>query len=53
MPQPAEGLNVVAWTRIAALCRALEMTPNELFGLGGKMVDDVPHLGTWGIKIGR
>ena len=37
-------------TRIDKLCRVLEMTPNELFGVGGKMDDDVSHLGTWGIK---
>jgi transposase len=35
---------------LAKLCRVLEMTPNELFGVGGKMDDDVSHLGTWGIR---
>jgi hypothetical protein len=32
--------------RVAKVCRVLKVTPNELFGVGGKMDDDVSHLGT-------
>jgi transcriptional regulator with XRE-family HTH domain len=45
-----KGLNAVGSTSVVNLCRALEITPNELFGLGGKMDDGAAHLGTWGIK---
>jgi hypothetical protein len=31
------GTNAVASTRISDLCRALEMTPNDLFGVSSKM----------------
>jgi len=30
------GTNAVASTRIVDLCRALEMTPNDLFGVSSK-----------------
>ena len=35
------GANAVASTRIADLCRALEMTPNDLFGVSSKIDGDV------------
>ena len=35
------GKNAVASTRIADLCRALEMTPNDLFGVSSKIDGDV------------
>jgi DNA-binding Xre family transcriptional regulator len=38
------GTNAVASTRIADLCRALEMTPNDLFGVSSKMDSDVPKI---------
>ena len=31
------GTNAVASTRISDLCRALEMTPNDLFGVSSKI----------------
>jgi len=37
------GTNSVASTRISDLCRALEMTPNDLFGVSSKMDSDVSH----------
>jgi transcriptional regulator with XRE-family HTH domain len=45
-----KGLNAVGSTSVVKLCRALEMTPNELFGVGGKMDDDASHLSHWGIR---
>jgi transcriptional regulator with XRE-family HTH domain len=45
------GLNAVGSTSVVKLCRALEMTPNELFGAGGKMDDDASRLSTWGIRV--
>jgi transcriptional regulator with XRE-family HTH domain len=41
------GANAVASTRISDLCRALEMTPNDLFGVSSKMDGDVSKLGSW------
>jgi transcriptional regulator with XRE-family HTH domain len=36
------GKNAVASTRIADLCRALEMTPNDLFGVSSKVLHRLP-----------
>jgi transcriptional regulator with XRE-family HTH domain len=44
------GKNAVASTRIADLCRALEMTPNDLFGVSSKIDGDVPKLTAWTMK---
>jgi transcriptional regulator with XRE-family HTH domain len=45
------GTNAVASTRISDLCRALEMTPNDLFGVSSKMDSDVSQLSSWAMKI--
>ena len=45
-----QGANSIASTRIADLCRALEITPNELFGVSGRMDDQFSQLGTWGMR---
>ena len=45
------GTNAVASTRISDLCRALEMTPNDLFGVSSKMDSDVSKLSSWTMKI--
>src|ERR1700723_3832723 len=45
------GTNAVASTRISDLCGALEMTPNDLFGVSSKMDGDVSKLSSRTIKI--
>ena len=45
------GTNAVASTRISDLCRALEMTPNDLFDVSSKMDGDVSKLSSWAMKI--
>jgi transcriptional regulator with XRE-family HTH domain len=45
------GANSVASTRISDLCRALEMTPNDLFDVSSKMDGDVSKLSSWTMKI--
>src|SRR3984885_11931588 len=45
------GTNAVASTRISDLCRALEMTPNDLFGVSSKIDGDVSKLSSWAMKI--
>ena len=45
------GTNAVASTRISDLCRALEMTPNDLFDVSSKMDGEVPKLSSWTMKI--
>ena len=35
------GANAIASTRISDFCRALEMTPNDLFGVSSKMDGDI------------
>ena len=45
------GANAVASTRIADLCRALEMTPNDLFSASSKMDGEVSKLSSWAMKI--
>jgi transcriptional regulator with XRE-family HTH domain len=45
------GRNAVASTRIVDLCRALEITPNDLFGVSSKIDGDVSRLSSWTTKI--
>ena len=45
------GTNAVASTRISDLCRALEMTPNDLFDVSSKIDGDVSKLSSWTMKI--
>ena len=44
------GANSVASSRIPDLCRILEMSPNDLFGVSAQMDAEVAQLGTWGMK---
>jgi transcriptional regulator with XRE-family HTH domain len=45
------GTNATASTRIADLCRALEMMTNDLFGESSKMNGDPSKLSSWTMKI--
>ena len=45
------GTNAVASTRIADLCRALEMTPNDLFGVSSKIDSDVSKISAWTMRV--
>jgi len=45
------GRNAVASTRIADLCRALEITPNDLFGVSSKIDGEVSKLSSWTMKL--
>jgi transcriptional regulator with XRE-family HTH domain len=45
------GTNAVASTRIPDLCRAIEMTPNDLFGVRSKMDADASKLSSWTMKV--
>jgi transcriptional regulator with XRE-family HTH domain len=45
------GTNAVASTRIFDLCRALEITPNDLFDVSSKMDGDVSKLSSRTMKI--
>ena len=45
------GTNAVASTRIPDLCRALEITPNDLFGVSSRMDGDLSKLSSWAMKI--
>jgi DNA-binding Xre family transcriptional regulator len=45
------GTDAVASTRISDLCRALEMTPNDLFDVSSKMDGDVSKLSSWTMQI--
>ena len=45
------GTNAVASTRISDLCRTLEMTPNDLFGVSSKMDGGVSKLSSRTMKI--
>ena len=45
------GTNAVASTRIVDLCRALEMTPNELFGVSSKIDGEVSKLTSWTMRV--
>jgi transcriptional regulator with XRE-family HTH domain len=44
------GTNAVASTRVADLCRALEMTPNDLFGVSSKIDSDVSKISAWTMR---
>jgi transcriptional regulator with XRE-family HTH domain len=46
-----DGRNAVASTRIADLCRALQITPNDLFGVSSTISGDVSKLSSWSMKI--
>jgi transcriptional regulator with XRE-family HTH domain len=46
-----QGRNAVASTRVVDLCRALEITPNDLFGVSSKIAGDVSKLSSWTTKI--
>ena len=46
-----QGRNAIASTRIVDLCRALEITPNDLFGVSSKTDGDVSKLSSWTTKI--
>ena len=46
-----QGRNAVASTRIVHLCRALEITPNDLLGVSSKVDGDVSKLSSWTTKI--
>ena len=45
------GTNAVASTRISDLCRALEITPNDLFGVSSKMDGDISKLSSWTMRV--
>jgi transcriptional regulator with XRE-family HTH domain len=45
------GTNAVASTRVADLCRALEMTPNDLFGVSSKIDSDVSKISAWTMRV--
>jgi transcriptional regulator with XRE-family HTH domain len=45
------GTNAVASTRIADLCQALELTPNDLFGVSSKIDGEVSKLSSWTMKL--
>jgi transcriptional regulator with XRE-family HTH domain len=45
------GINAVASTRISDLCLALEITPNELFGVSSKIDGEVSKLSSWTMKL--
>ena len=45
------GTNAVASTRISDLCRALEITPNDLFGVSSKMDSDVSKISVWTMRV--
>jgi transcriptional regulator with XRE-family HTH domain len=45
------GASAVASTRIPDLCRALDMTPNDLLGVNSKIDGDVSKLSSWTVKI--
>jgi transcriptional regulator with XRE-family HTH domain len=45
------GANAVASTRIADLCQALEITPNDLFDVSSRIDGEVSKLGSWAMKL--
>jgi transcriptional regulator with XRE-family HTH domain len=45
------GGNAVASTRIPDLCKILEISPNDLFGVSARMDSGASQLGTWGMKL--
>ena len=42
------GGNAVASTRIPDLCKILQISPNDLFGVSARMDRGASQLGTWG-----
>jgi transcriptional regulator with XRE-family HTH domain len=44
------GAIAIASTRIPDLCKILEMTPNDLFGVSAKMDGEVSQLNSWAMK---
>jgi transcriptional regulator with XRE-family HTH domain len=46
-----QGKNAIASTRIPDLCRALELTPNDLFGVSAKMDGELTTLSSWTMRI--
>jgi transcriptional regulator with XRE-family HTH domain len=44
------GTSAVASTRISDLCRALQITPNDLFGVSNKMDGKLAKLSSWTMK---
>jgi transcriptional regulator with XRE-family HTH domain len=47
------GSNAVASTRIPELCRILEISPNDLFGVSDSIDGEVLRLGPWALKTAR
>jgi transcriptional regulator with XRE-family HTH domain len=45
-----QGKSAVASTRISDLCRALQITPNDLFGVSSKMNGELARLSSWTMK---
>lgn len=44
------GLNAVASTRILDLCKALQISPNDLFGVSAKMDGELSRLSSWTMR---
>jgi len=44
------GTNAVASTRIPDLCRIIEISPNDLFGVSARMNSEVSQLSSWAMK---
>ena len=44
------GTNAVASTRIPDLCRVIEISPNDLFGVSDRMNSEVSRLSSWAMK---
>ena len=44
------GTNAVASTRIPDLCRVIEISPNDLFGVSDRMNSKVSQLSSWAMK---
>ena len=41
------GTNAVASTRVPDLCRVIEISPNDLFGVSDRMNSEVSQLSSW------
>jgi transcriptional regulator with XRE-family HTH domain len=48
-----QGKSAVASTRISDLCHALQITPNDLFGLSNKMIGELAKLSSRTMKTGQ
>ena len=46
-----QGKNAVASTVIPDLCRALQITPNDLFGVASKTNGEASKLSSWTVKV--